>query len=539
MINDNDKLLSVKIINLLIIDNFLGYKTKNNALIKKALGIITVPEIVHGLEQDNYTIIRLKELISWLLTTLEESGTIDKLDLRTRTEYCGQYEAWIKESIYDLMENCTEENRDDLLATNKGIIKFINDRLTAVSITNTIKELYKDGVINNGIKTPKEFALNAIAKFTAFALNSDLDGPEILKDGQGEVNFNDAEENVISSMAKLLAKDKEKRNGNMVLKTGYEAINLMLRGGVRYGEFILSIAMRYNFKSGLILNIFRQIATYNEAPVFENGEIPTLVFLVFEQDLSAVYYFLYAGIIENKTRRPLTEEEKNVSEETMAYVVYKHFKSTGWNLVIRHQFAHKWSYEDIFNFTDNLRKNKCKIVGMFVDYLYQLPKTGCTDSKIIGEDTKKLYEIIRAKYKLEDTFFWTPHQMSKSARDWLDFGQGLLVENVVGKGLLEGCGSLDNVVDIELYQHKEYDRKSGNTALTIMRGKHKLEGEVDDRAKLLAICWFNQYQRNVLYESGILDDINDIKMYSRKLSEAPIGLRGDSVVFDDSYIEGL
>jgi hypothetical protein len=71
------------------------------------------------------------------------------------------------------------------------------------------------------------------------------------------------------------------------------------------------------------------------------------------------------------------------------------------------------------------------------------------------------------------------------------------------------------------------------TSVSLLRGKHKLEGEVENREDLLAFLWFNEYQKNKIYVSGILDDINHPPMYSHKLSEAPLGLRGESVVFDN------
>jgi hypothetical protein len=67
----------------------------------------------------------------------------------------------------------------------------------------------------------------------------------------------------------------------------------------------------------------------------------------------------------------------------------------------------------------------------------------------------------------------------------------------------------------------------------MMRGKHKLEGEVENKRELLAMLWFNNYSAKKRYYSGILDDVGYPAGYSHKLNEAPLGLRRDSVQFDD------
>ena len=531
-ISKNEKNIAIKIISLLLVDDKLGYKEKSLDIAKRANGHIKVPEILLGVEQDNLSISRLKELINWIISLKEKDCNLPVMELKTQVEYCAQSEAWIKDALMEFINSCENANEKELVDTQVVLNHDLKEFVTGCDMRDLIKTLYKDGIVNDGVSNPKEFALNAVAKLTPFTLTAETNGASNQSQGELCIGLTD-EETLLKNMADAFAKDRQKRHGGLIYKTGYTAINKMLRGGIRGGEFIINIAMKFNFKSGLLVNVFRQVITYNKPPVTTDGKKPTIVFITFEQDLAALYYFLYAGIIENKYRRPLTEEEAVVDDMTKALVVYNHFKETGWNVVIKHQIGNFWNYEDFFQYTDKLEANGCKIFGIFSDYLYKISREGCDQSKIIGEDTKLLFSRIRDKYKLTDTFFWTPHQMSKSAREFLNYGTGLLVEDVCGKGLLEGCGSLDNVVDVEIYQHKEIDRRSGMTSVSLLRGKHKLEGEVENREDLLAFLWFNEYQKNKIYVSGILDDINHPPMYSHKLSEAPLGLRGESVVFDN------
>lgn len=100
-------------------------------------------------------------------------------------------------------------------------------------------------------------------------------------------------------------KTNKKRNGNMILKTGYQCVNDMARGGPRMGEFIVNIAMRFSFKSGLLVNIFRQLLPKYNRPFLVVGVSPR-VFVPLR--LTYRHYSLCCMPVsrENNTREPLT-----------------------------------------------------------------------------------------------------------------------------------------------------------------------------------------------------------------------------------------
>lgn len=115
----------------------------------------------------------------------------------------------------------------------------------------------------------------------------------------------------------------------------------------------------------------------------------------------------------------------------------------------------------------------------------------------------------------------------------MEYNTGLLVQNVNGLGKLEGCRTIDDVVDVEIYQHIETDKKTGNIALSLMRGKHKLEGEIQNKMDLLVLLWMNQYRKDQRYVSGVLDDVGYGAMHSHKLTDPPKCMASESVVFND------
>ena len=523
----NIKLVALRIITLMYVDAALRLFTANNEKCKKLLAYVKVPEVVLGMDNDRSTIILLKDLAEWMLGLLELNEAIPTVDFKMRLEQVSQHEPWIKEVMEDVIALKERDDVDALTETQKTIGRELFSTLAALELEDVVRGLYKTAIFDNGVKDSHDFAVKAIEKFSPFLAVNETLGSGNSQGTVSTMNRNAA----LSTIKAVMAKDDQKRNGNMILKTGYHCINEMLRGGPRMGELIVNIAMRFNFKSGLLVNIFRQLPKYNKPFPCEDGRKPTLVFITFEADLSALLFMLYAGIVENTTREPLTYDELTLHNDDKAEIIFRYFDDLGWHVVLHHQNPMSWTYEHLFNFTEGLEKEGCRIVGLFADYLYQVPKTGCQVSQIIGEDTKAFYTRVRAYYKLRDVLVWTPHQMSTKARSVMDFNTGLLVENVVGKGMLEGCGSIDNCVDAEIYQHKETDRRTGMDALSLLRGKHKLEGEAV-KEHLLAMLWFNQYKATKSYYSGILDDVGYGAMHSRKLSDPPLSMQRESVSFD-------
>ena len=523
----NIKLVALRIITLMYVDAALHLFTANTDKCKKLLNYVKVPEVVLGMDTDRSTILLLKDLAEWMLALMELNESIPTIDFKMRLDQVAQHEPWIKEVMGDVIALKENGNVEELTETQKTIGRELFNTLATLELEDVIRGLYKTAIFDNGVNNSHDFAVKAIEKLSPFlAVNETLGSGN----SQGTVSTMNRGA-AITTIKAVMAKDDQKRNGNMVLKTGYQCINDMLRGGPRMGEFIVNIAMRFNFKSGLLVNIFRQLPKYNPPFPCEDGRKPTLVFITFEADLSALLFMLYAGIVENVTRAPLTHDELTLPNDDKAEIIYRYFDDLGWNVVLHHQNPLSWSYEHLFNFTEKLEKEGCRIVGLFGDYLYQIPKTGCQTSQIIGEDTKTFYTRVRGYYKGRDTLVWTPHQMSVKARSVMDYNTGLLVENVVGKGMLEGCGSIDNCVDVEIYQHKETDRRTGMDALSLLRGKHKLEGEVP-KEKLLAMLWFNQYRTTQSFYSGILDDVGYGAMHSRKLGDPPLSMQRESVSFD-------
>ena len=528
--DNNEKLTAVRIITLLYADYLLGYFTKHTDIAREALEYITEPDEALGVVTERNTIVRLKLMISWLIDRLEERVEIPQVDFMIQLEQVAQYEPWIKTAVCQIVELKPDEDKVYLQHTQTTLARELENTVTVAKLVKKLKELYRKASYETSTINAREFSAQIVETFSPYMASKYELGDA---NSQGTLKFGGDVEAVTQQITELLKKDRQKRTGNMVLKTGYQCVNTMLRGGPRMGEFIINIAMKFNYKSGLIVNIFRQLPKYNAPFPVAEGRHPTLVFVTFEQDLSALIFMLYAGIVENETRQPLTLDHMSISEDEMSHLVVQYFRNLGWHVVLHHQNPLSWTYEDIFNFTENLEKEGCHLVATFFDYLFKVPKTGCHLSQVIGEDVKVFYTRIRAYYKMRDCLVWSPHQMNSSARDAMEYNTGLLVQNVNGLGKLEGCRTIDDVVDVEIYQHIETDKKTGNIALSLMRGKHKLEGEIQNKMDLLVLLWMNQYRKDQRYVSGVLDDVGYGAMHSHKLTDPPKCMASESVVFND------
>jgi hypothetical protein len=70
---------------------------------------------------------------------------------------------------------------------------------------------------------------------------------------------------------------------------------------------------------------------------------------------------------------------------------------------------------------------------------------------------------------------------------------------MVGKGYTELSKQVDQVVDLEIYQHKS--KINGKWCLTFQRGKHRIDTVIDDD-KMYGYLQFP-------YQAPIMEDVND------------------------------
>jgi hypothetical protein len=273
------------------------------------------------------------------------------------------------------------------------------------------------------------------------------------------------------SMAKAFKSSKELNDERGMFRTGWQGLNRMLQGGFRRGDAVVLGAMQHNFKTGFSLSLFKHLAVYNTPFMIDEKKKPMLLHISFENSLEMNLPFLYKNIFENKTGQQADLIGKT-SEELETYV-NQELQVNGYTVKFLHVNPSMWGYMDICNYVIWLETQGYEIHLLMVDYLNMIPKTGCDNTGPMGANVRDLFRRMRNFCAARKITFITPHQLSTEAKMLVRSGlEDTFVKEVANRGYYDGCKTVDNEVDIELYFHI-VKAQDGKSYLTLQRGKHR------------------------------------------------------------------
>jgi hypothetical protein len=102
------------------------------------------------------------------------------------------------------------------------------------------------------------------------------------------------------------------------------------------------------------------------------------------------------------------------------------------------------------------------------------------------------------------------------------------VKEIANKGYYDGCRTIDQEVDMEIYIHIEkYD---GAAYLTIQRGKHRRSGKLTSERDLYCVIPFDPI-------GGIRDDINGVDRSRRNIRGGAVGSGAEMPWWESSTTE--
>lgn len=378
----NNKDLLVKSITLLYIESVLKTADPSSDLVRTVLEKVVAPEQDITINHERDIIISLKQL------AIEMSGNgpsheYDKQSLLSSIKlYCG-----LDEKLYDAFVSSIEPEFAEPVLKRK--IVDIRQRLT-----NHFKEL---SVLELLTKSRNDFAfrrekikdVNAwIAELTSnldsFQVNTKSKDPAIIS----EVDISD-----IASSSLLFKDIKSTEEGTSILKTGYQGLNEALQGGFRRGDCVVIGALQHRYKTGFSLSIFKQLALYNKPVLIDGTKKPLLLRISFEDDLTLNMQFLYQSLKENETGKKVRMTD--VSEEEMSRYVYDKLQQTGYHVKLMRVDPSMWTYKSICNLILKLESEGYEIHSLMLDYLAQVPTTGCSVGGPMGSDVRDMWRRLR------------------------------------------------------------------------------------------------------------------------------------------------
>lgn len=475
-----DKILLVQGITLgyfesLIKDN----KDKSTDLFQKILEQVKVPEVIFGMINDSLSISALKNLLSSIADgSIPEP--IDKTILLQNLRIAAGEDDRLYESFALAIDSDVDE-----LKVKKLIVEY-RKRINSHFKEKRIEELMT--------KIPSQFKFERgkITDINKFIINYIEELEKVATGSQGEedqailssVDFSNPEE-----IGDLYQKNKDGDASEYVYRTGFKAVNRMLQGGIRPGNFVIINALQHKNKTGFTLSLFRHIAVYNKPRTKDPNKKPTLVWISFEDKTEKNLRALYIDQKYSDTRQRVVLDP-TMTKEDFVKGFLPQMTATGFHIRMYRINPTDWSFHALFNLLMTLESQGHVIEGLFMDYLGMLPTTGCNKTGPTGTDMRDLFRRVRNFCEARGAFAVTPHQLSSDAKALIraDIPESEFVKMIAEKGYTSGSKQLDQEVDIELYIH--LFQYKGNTLFTIQRGKHRIETILEDDSWKYAIYKF-------------------------------------------------
>lgn len=511
----NNRLLLVKGITLLYRESQLPGTHDNSAeLVRELITSVKTPEVNLGLDRESEMLNALKETAIFLC-----DAPVDQV--HDRNELLQRLKVITSDNldVYEAFERSAMEDMDDARLKRHciGLRRTLRNHLNESKIGEFLgKASYKWKFERENITDTKKFVAEVMNSLEPYQVDAETKDPAVIS----SVSMSNIEE--VKGIYEQIAKQAE---GKGILRTGFQGLNRALDGGFRPGEEWVMGALQHNYKTGLSLTVFRQLAMYNE-PVMINPsgtKRPLMLRISFEDTLLMNFQAIYSQLWQNEHGE--IPNLMGLSVDHLAEYSQRKMAVSGYETHFMHVNPSMWTYRDVCNEVLKFESEGYEIHVCMVDYLMKLPTTGC-DQGPHGHDIRNMYERIKNFMASKGIIFITPHQLSTDAKMLKRAGQQELVKQMVGGGFYAGSKQIDQVVDGELFQHIE--TVNNESYLTIQRGKHR---------KIAQTPLEHQYIVLPFTKGGcILDDINGPDSTRKKVGGGPIGSKDETPFWE---FEGL
>lgn len=499
----NHKLLLVKSITLLYRENQIEEnREKSSDLVRTIVSDIKVSEVNLGISQETDVLSNLKD------TALRMCE--DAID--TRYEQA------------DILQQLKMDCQDDNLtydALHDAIVAEMSDaslKRTCVNIRRQLHSHFKEEEAISIIKKAAQvlrFNRDKVKDFKAFLLEHIQTIEPFTMDATGSKDpaiVSDVDMADLSSVQNVFKEVKTMDDGTGIMKTGWQCINRMTRGGLRRGEEIAVGALQHNFKTGFSLSLFTHIALFNEPYMVDPKKKPLLLRISFEDDITLNMQFIYTYLKETETGIKV-ENLEEISDSEMSEYVMARLTATGYHVKLMRVNPSLWTYSHICNKILELEAEGYEVHLLMLDYLYLIPTTGCTQGAL-GHDVRDMFRRMRNFCNPRKITFFTPHQLSPAAKQLVRDGADRdFVKETVNRGYWSGASQLDQEIDLEIHIH--IVKFNGFSWLTVQRGKHRIPG-VTNTQDLFCVMRFQEI-------GTIPMDINGPDMSTTKVGGTPIG----------------
>lgn len=494
----DNRLLLVKAITLRFRESELADLTSSSFdIINQALALVKVPEqpIFSEFAKDPVTSYR-----ETLVSMMKQDPTykFDKVELLQTLRVNSANDIYTYESFVDAIKpECTQ---DELKTITKSLRDNIRNFIAEQNLKDIIKGIYQKTHFSAEAVNIRDFVRELTADLEPFVnMHSGDEKHPALVD---EVDFSDNE-----SLRAIFDHALDELDLSGILKFGLQGFNELFGDhyGGRRGEMVMLGALQHQYKSGTTLDMFRSAALYNTPFMRDPSKKPLILRITFENSAKLDMLSVYKSLVENETG--VAVDLRTIDTSEAIKYVQDRLGVNGYHMKLIHIDPSDFTFYDLFDVIIGLEAEGYEIHMLNLDYLNMVSKKGCVHGPH-GVEIRDLFRRTRNFISARGIFTVTPHQLSTQAKEKIREGLGdEFVKLMVGKGFTDSCKTIDQEVDMEIFQH--IVPKNGKFYMTWQRGKHRKVGITPE------VYQYAVYEMNPV--AGIPDDINTESRVMRKL----------------------
>ena len=322
---------------------------------------------------------------------------------------------------------------------------------------------------------------------------------------------------------------------NGILKFGLQGWNNLYgdHQGQRRGETLLLSAMGHSYKSGRLLNSFAEVIEFNKPTYILDSSLklpPEMrkacaIHITIENNYLGDTQQLLKYYKEQENGLPfsIVEMSKEEMETHSEYLESKLGKEGGIHGFIEQYDASTFTYEEYFDCIAKYQALGYEVHFVSLDYAGRMSTKGCVASSGAGSEKRDLMKRLQAHALKHKYAFMTAWQMSSDAQTKLREGEQFLVKAVKELGYYLDCRTVQNEVDMEVYQ--AFVIVGNKKFITWQRGKHRKPGNQPEEKMKFCV-----YETNPV--AFVKWDINTPPGYTNRLT-GDIQTVGGNDFFDD------
>lgn len=422
----------------------------------------------------------LNELKNVLLGMIDRETAIPYNDLIQHIKIACGYDNVLFESIQDNIAYTISEDeaRRTILSYRFEINKFLRNKKALDVLDKMTFDLKFNKDRIGDVNSYMASKLNDIQELIS-KTDDDIPGMEIELEIGNENGDN---------IAEVFKNAKEESDGSRIIKTPWQALNRMTRGGLRLGHLTTVAGLAHNNKSGFCRDLFIGACVFNEpAKLMKDPSKKPLNFLIsLEDSEEIVFMYYYERLKANFDGVFLTDEQKSMldPQEAKRYVIEK-LVQTGYNfMVLVVKNPSELNYLDIQNKILQLESRGYEIHFCLIDYLNLISKSRLSNERADAA-IQELFRRTKGFFAQHDISLLIPHQLSTEANELKRQGTKMLTKVIADGSYYEGCKGLAREPELEIFV--DIVKENGKTYQTVARGKHRGQNNTPEQDKFFIL----------------------------------------------------